>query len=127
MTKIELRGVRKSFDDAVNLCRVLRSPGGKKYALFGGLLRPFHLDAPLHAHMMPKAAPDRDIMNNARRPWASIWTPELERTDSFNDLYKSAVSRGCALVSAANGYMLGQTSYATLRARHGVKSNYSWF
>jgi len=114
-----VRRVRKSFDDAVNLCRLLRSPGGKRYALLGGLLKPLRLDAPLHAHMMPKEAPDKDIMNGAHRPWASIWTPELERTDSFDELYQAAVSRGCELVSAANGYMHGQTAYASLRALHG--------
>jgi len=114
-----VRRVRKSFDDAVNLCNLLRSEGGKKYALLGGLLRPFHLDAPLHAHMMPKEAPDTDVMNDARKPWASIWTPELTRCDSFDDLYAAAVKRGSELVSAANGYMLGETSFATLRALHG--------
>jgi len=116
------RRVRKSFDDAVGLCRILRSEGGKKYALLGGLAKPFHLDASLHSHMMPKEAPDRDIMNDGHRPWASIWMPELTRTDSFDDLYAKAVARGCELVSAANSYMLGQTSFATLRALHGSNS-----
>lgn len=119
---IGVRRVRKSFDDAVNLCRILRSEGGKKYALLGTLAKPFHLDASLHSHMMPKDAPDRDIMNDEHRPWASIWTPELTRTDSFDDLYAKAVSRGSELVHAANGYMLGDTSYATLRALHGANS-----
>lgn len=114
-----VRRVRKSFDDAVNLCHLLRSEGGKKFALLGGLLKPFHLHASLHAHMMPKEAPDKDIMNDAHRPWASIWTPELVRRDSFDDLYAAAVKRSSKLVSAANGYMLGQSSFATLRALHG--------
>lgn len=119
---IGVRRVRKSFDDAVNLCRILRSEGGKKYALLGSLAKPFHLDASLHSHMMPKEAPDRDIMNDARRPWVSIWTPEMTRTESFDDLYQTAVRRGCELVSAANGYMLGDASFATLRALHGGNS-----
>ena len=114
-----VRRVRRSFEDAVNLCRMLRSPGGKKYALLGALLRPFHLDAPLHAHMMPIHAPDRDTMNEAHRPWASIWTPEMTRTDSFDDLYAAAVSRGSALVSAADRYMRTGDSFASLRALHG--------
>lgn len=113
------RRVRKSFDDAVTLCRLLRSEGGTKYAVLGGLLKPFHLDDALHAHMMPAQAPERDVMNDARRPWASIWTPELEKRDSFSDLYAAAVRRGCELVDAADGYMTGRTSYATLRALHG--------
>ena len=111
--------VRRSFDDAVNLCRLLRSERGVKFHALGGLLKPFRLDAPLHAHMMPARPPEHDIMNDAHRPWSSIWTPGVVRTDSFDDLYAAAVQRGSALVSAANGYMLGHTSYATLRALHG--------
>jgi len=107
--------VRRSFDDAVGLCRILRSEGGKKYALLGALAKPLHLDASLHSHMMPREAPDRDIMNDAHRPWASIWTPDAVRCDSFDDLYQQAVARGSELASAANGYMLGKVSYATLR------------
>ncbi len=111
--------VRRSFDDAVNLCNLLRSERGVKFRALGALLRPFHLDAPLHAHMMPAEPPQRDIMNDAHRSWASIWTPDQIRTDSFSDLYTAAVSRGQALVRAANGYMLSGGSYATLRALHG--------
>ena len=111
--------IRRSFDDAVNLCNFLRSERGVKFRALGSLLKPFHLDASLHAHMMPAEAPDKDITNDARRPWASIWTPSEMRTDNFDDLYAAAVARGSELVAAANGYMLGHTSYATLRALHG--------
>lgn len=114
-----VRLVRKSFDDAVNLCRLLRSPGGVRYRLLGSLLKPMKLDAALHAHMMPKDPPDADIMNDAHRPWASIWTPEQTRTESFDQLYDAAVLRGKALVGAANDYMLGRSSFASLRALHG--------
>ena len=111
--------IRRSFDDAVNLCNILRSEHGVKFRALGGLLRPFHLDAPLHAHMMPAEPPEADIMNDTHRPWASIWLPDNMRTDSFDDLYHTAVERGKTLMSAANSYMLGGTSFATLRALHG--------
>ena len=116
---ITTKHVRRSFDDAVNLCTLLRSEHGIRFRTLGNLLRPFHMDASLHAHMMPAQPPERDIANDAHRPWASIWLPEIKRTDSFDDLYAAALSRGKALFSAANGYMLGSTSYATLRALHG--------
>lgn len=111
--------MRKSFDDAVSLCRVLRSERGIKFRALGALLHPLRLDAPLHAHMMPAEPPQADIMNDAHRTWASIWTPEIARTESFDDLYAAAVQRSNALVSAANDYMLGCGSYASLRALHG--------
>ena len=111
--------VRKSFDDAVNLCRMLRSERGVKFRVLGALLHPFHLDAPLHAHMMPKEPPEHDIMNDAHAPWSSIWTPEHIRHDSFSDLYAAAVTRSCVLMQAADSYMLGNGSYASLRALHG--------
>jgi len=111
--------IRRSFDDAVNLCNLLRSERGVKFRMLGGLLRPLHMDAPLHAHMMPAEPPESDIANDAHRPWASIWLPGETRTDSFDDLYACAVARGKQLISAANDYMLGRASYATLRALHG--------
>ena len=114
--------IRKSFDDAVNLCTFLRSEHGVRFRLLGGLLKPFHKDAVLHSHMMPAEPPEHDIANDQRKPWASIWLPGVERTDSFDDLYAAAVQRGSALVSAANGYMLGNVSFATLRALHGGQS-----
>lgn len=111
--------VRKSFDDAVRLCGYFRSERGIKYRTLGSILKPFHLDKTLHCHMMPAQPPEKDIMNDAHRAWASIWLPGETRTDSFDDLYAKAVSRGKDLVSAAHDYMLGSTSYATLRTLHG--------
>ena len=114
--------VRRSFDDAVRLCGIFHSEHGVKYRTLGSVLRPFRLDATLHAHMMPVEPPEEDIANDAHRPWASIWLPGDIRHDSFDDLYAQAVARGKELVAAANDYMLGRTSYATLRALHGGQS-----
>lgn len=114
-----LAKVRGSFEDAVHLCSLLRSESGRKFRALGALLKPFHLDASLHAHMMPAQPPERDIANDAHAPWSSIWTPEMTRTESFDDLYASAVSRAKALILAADGYMQGTSSYASLRALHG--------
>ncbi|MBR3794424.1 MAG: zinc dependent phospholipase C family protein [Clostridia bacterium] len=111
--------VRASFEDAVHLCRLLRSESGTKYRALGALLKPFRLDASLHSHMMPAEPPEHDITNDTHAPWASIWTPEQTRTDSFDDLYAAAVSRAKSLILSADGYMQGDVSYATLRALHG--------
>ena len=114
--------VKRSFDDAVNLCMLLRSESGKKFALLGSMLKPFHMDRSLHAHMMPVTPPQTDIANDAHTPWASIWAPDVVRTESFDDLYDAAVRRSAELMRAADGYMNGQVSYATLRALHGGNS-----
>lgn len=116
---LPVKRVRGSFEDAVALCRLLRSQGGIRYRALGALLRPFHLDAPLHAHMMPKEAPDADITNDAHAPWRSLWAPEEVRTESFDDLYQKAVARSMELILAADNYMQGHGSYASLRALHG--------
>lgn len=114
--------IRRSFDDAVALCNILRSERGVKFRALGAMLHPLHMDAALHSHMMPAQPPEKDIMNDAHREWASIWLPDIRRTDSFDDLYAAAVERGKTLVTAANEYMLGQASFATLRALHGGAS-----
>lgn len=111
--------VRRSFDDAVQLCRLLRSESGKKFRTLGAVLRPFHLDAPLHAHMMPVNPPETDIANESHTPWASIWKPEQMRQESFFDLFAAAVQRNQTLIAAVSDYMAGRTSAESLRALHG--------
>ena len=69
--------------------------------------------------MMPAEPPEGDIVNDAHRAWASIWAPEQTRHDSFDDLFAAAVQRNQALIAAANDYMTGKLSYASLRALHG--------
>ena len=106
--------VKRSFDDAVSLC---------------ALLRPVRLDCALHAHMMPVEPPSTDIANDAHEVWASIWTPDIPRRDSFDDLFAAAQLRATALVTMADGYMAGHLSYASLRALHGgasYDSGMSW-
>jgi len=114
--------VKRSFDEAVTLCDLLHSESGKRYNAFSAITRPMRLERALQAHMMPKEPPHTDIANDAREPWASLWTPELICHDSFDDLYKKAVARCCELMRAADGYMQGHVSYATLRAAHGGNS-----
>lgn len=111
--------VRRSFEDAVNLCRLLRSEDGRKYRALGAALAPLRLTRTLHAHMMPLQVPRADIANDAHAPWASIWTPNQTRRDSFCDLFAAAVARSQALMACADGCMLGRASFASLRALHG--------
>ena len=98
--------LEKCFSDAVGLCRFLRSEDGRRYRTLGGMLSPFKLDEALHAHMMPAEPPQADIANDAHAPWASIWTPDEVRHDSFGDLFAASVARAEALASAANALML---------------------
>ena len=120
---------KRSFDDAVNLCALLRSESGRKFDAMGALLRPVHLDRALHAHMMPVEPPAADIANDAHEEWASVWTPDVPRRDSFDDLFAAARDRAAELAAAADGYMAGRVSYASLRALHGgasYDSGMSW-
>lgn len=114
--------VKRSFDDAVGLCDLLHSDSGRRYKAFSALAGVVKLDRVLQSHMMPAEPPHTDIANDAHEPWASIWTPDVVRRESFDDLYTMAVSRCCELMLAADGYMQGKTAYATLRALHGGNS-----
>ena len=110
--------IEKSFSDAVHLCRTLRSEDGRLYRRVG-MLSPLHLDTPIHAHMMPLEPPDADIANDAHAPWASIWTPDQVRRDSFDDLFARAIARSEELMPCAIGVMIGRVSHASLYAMHG--------
>lgn len=116
---IRTEAVRKCFEHSVRICRLLLPEHGGKRSPACALLRPFRLLAPLRAHMMPADQPPGDITNDSHRPWASIWAPETIRTEGFDDLFAAAVLRAGELISAANACMLGNGSYASLRALHG--------
>ncbi|MDD7173588.1 MAG: zinc dependent phospholipase C family protein [Clostridiales bacterium] len=116
---LSVRRVRSSFDSAVSLAGALRSPGGRRYRALGAALRPLRLDRALHAHMMPPEPPQADIANDAHAPWSSLWTPDVIRTDSFDDLFAAAVARAGELAQAALGLMTGSVSYASVRAQLG--------
>lgn len=111
--------VKRSFDEAVALCDLLHSNSGRRYVAFSAITKPIGMERALQAHMMPKEPPLTDIMNDAHEAWSSLWTPDQIRHDSFDDLYKKAVDRSAELMQAADGYMQGSVSYATLRAKHG--------
>ena len=113
---LSIRRVRASFDDAVGLCRLLRSESGRKYRAFGGALTPFGLSKAVHAHMMPSEPPEADIANDAHAAWASPWQPGLTRHDSFDELFSAAVTRAKELVACADGAMRGRVSQASLRS-----------
>ena len=119
------RHIRASLDNGVHISALLRSERGVWYRVLAAMLRPLRMDALVHAHMMPAEPPAHDIMNDAHNPWSSLWTPSVQQNESFEDLYAAAVQRAQALVSAADGYMLGNTSYAALRTLHGGFSYHS--
>lgn len=114
--------VRRSFDDAANLCRLLRSPSGRRYRAFGAISGVIGMDRALHAHMMPAEPPHEDIANDAHAPWASPWVPDVQRTESFEDLYHAAVARAKECILAANDFMLGNAEESALRAVAGNNS-----
>ena len=120
--RLGLARVRRSFDDAVNLCNLLRSPGGKKYRAFGAVASVAGLDKALHAHMMPATPPMTDIANDAHAVWSSPWEPESKRTESVSDLYAAAVERAKALIPAAQAFMSGTLDERALREAAGDNS-----
>lgn len=114
--------VRKSFDDAVFLCNLLRSESGRKYRALGAIASLAGMDKALHSHMMPAEPPEQDIANDAHAPWASPWEPKRVRTEGFDELYAAAVSRAQALMPAALAFMAGQMPEDELRALTGANS-----
>ncbi len=119
---LSTRAVRRSFDDAVHLCRALRSESGVKYHALGGVLAPLGLSRALHAHMMPLELPDEDIANDAHAPWASIWKPDEIRHESFDDLFRMSIARAGELILCADGVMRGCMSLDSLRMLTGDNS-----
>lgn len=116
---LSLARVRRSFDDAANVCRLLRSERGRKYRALGNVLAPVRLDRALHAHMMPVEPPQEDIANDAHAPWASPWTPDDVRNDGFEELFAASVARARELAVCADRVMRGRVSLAALRQLAG--------
>lgn len=114
--------VRRCFDDAANLCKLLRSPSGRRYRVFGAISSIVGLDRALHAHMMPAEPPQGDIANDAHALWVSPWSPDVQRTESFEDLYRVAVARTQELIHIAQAFMLGECAESDLRAVTGNNS-----
>jgi len=108
--------IRRSFDDAVMICRLLQSGDGRLFRAAGRLSGVGRL---LQAHMLPPCPPQTDAANERHAPWASLWAPEIRRTESFFDLCDAAVSRAGSLILSAQGYFSGTVSYASMRARLG--------
>lgn len=116
---LSVERVRRSFDDAASVCRMLRSESGRKYRGLGAMLAPLRLDRALHAHMMPTEPPEEDIANDAHAPWASPWVPDETRTEGFDELFAAAVDRARELAACADGAMRGRVSLASLRSLTG--------
>lgn len=114
--------VRRSFDDAANLCTLLRSPSGRRYRALGALAGVFGLDKALHAHMMPAEPPKEDVANDTHAAWASPWEPQRLRRESFAQLYDAAIARAGELIPAALAFMESKNSEEALRALTGANS-----
>ncbi|MBP3428167.1 MAG: zinc dependent phospholipase C family protein [Clostridia bacterium] len=109
--------IRRSLDQSVSLTRLLRPGESRRVAAAAHL--PFGAGRALRAHMLPPEPPPCDVANDARAPWASIWTPQEKRTESFFDLVEAAISRSCDLIEAAQQYFSGACAYAGMRAMLG--------
>lgn len=120
--KLGLARVRRSFDDAAFFCTLLRSPSGRRYQIFGALAALVGMKNALYAHMMPKEPPAQDIANDAHAAWFSPWAPETPRSESFSDLFASAVTRSQELIPAALAFMKGESDESALRSCAGDNS-----
>lgn len=111
----------RALKDSAALTRILHSPGGTKYAVFGALARPFGLKKTVHAHMVPTRLPEGDFLNLARGAWESPFEPG-ERRDSVPELLASAKARAKAFVSAGRAYLAGEMAESELSGILGSMS-----
>ena len=111
----------RALKDSAALTRILHSPGGTKYAVFGALARPFGLKKTVHAHMVPTRLPEGDFLNLARSAWESPFEPG-ERRDSVPELLVAAKSRAKAFVSAGRAYLTGEMAESVLSGILGSMS-----
>lgn len=110
-----------AFKDSAALTRILHSPGGTKYAVFGALARPFGLKKTLHAHMVPTRLPEGDFLNLARDTWESPFKSG-ERRDSVPELLAAAKARAASFVSAGRAYLAGELAETELSGILGSMS-----
>ena len=110
---------RRSFADAVSICRLLHSPSGIKYHLFATLGAWAGQPGLVEAHALSRRLPGGDFGNLARQGWCSPWAPDALRRESLPELYDAAVTRACALLRAAQALWARALSEADMRALLG--------
>lgn len=115
---LEFVAVRKSFDDAVFLCRLLRKESCKKFSLLLWYIGRTKAAAFVDSHVMPNVSTDellkdefvtkyyswKDILNSEKADWYSYWEKNILRNDSVDELYQKAVERATLFGKAGIKY-----------------------
>ncbi len=132
---LEYRDVRKSFDDAVFYCKLLRSCAAKKKSLLLSVALKTKAAGLVDSHTMPNVPVTAfegsysvsgftwdTMLNNEHSEWRSPWEPEKARNESFDELYTAAVARSVEFMEAARGYFTGDITADRFSAIHGDMS-----
>lgn len=122
-TPVSSRLCRKVFRDGVLLTRLLASPHGVKYCVFGAIAAPLRLRDKLHAHMVPRRLPEYDAPNICRQPWISPFDPDKAvRMESAQELYDASIERAKEVCDAANRFWADEIDQEALSAILGSNS-----
>lgn len=95
------RGVyKRSFRNFRFIHRLLYDPSGRKRRFLTGFERLFRMNPGVLSGFLltPARAEDGDLFNEEHRPWAAPWQAEAIRTESFFDLYETALAEAVRLL-----------------------------
>lgn len=111
--ELTAKEVDNAYRDMMSALKLFFDPYGWKQILTFGKIRPF---------VYKKRVPDRDYLNEQRRPWRHPAMPDEVHCESVDDLWRMALEEGNTLIALIMQYLqtpthlLEQAHNQTLRA-----------
>jgi len=115
---INPRDIYRAMGEMAQFTRYLQSKTGRRKRWVGGVeqlvLRAKVISALTH---MQEVTDGMDYLNEKNAPWSPPWSPDITYTESFAELFESAVKYAAQMIQALYSYTHGSLSKAELSAQ----------
>lgn len=109
----------RAYSDTCLANRLTYSPHGLKYALYWLVERIAFIPGLVTAQCCPARTRRGDLLNREGRPWRAAAAPDVERSETVEELCAAGVRRGAELLTALQAYFDGETDDEALAAAVG--------
>jgi len=110
--------VYHAMEQMAHFTRHMQSKNGRRKRLLQGIENITAGSHVFSALIHPQEVTDnRDYLNTKNTPWSPPWAPDKTRTESFVDLFESAVHDAAQMIQALYSYMNNSLSHEQLAAQ----------